>query len=257
MSIIKDLYNYRELLKTNVKKDVRGKYKKSFFGILWSFLNPLLQIAVYSFVFGKILNAGEDNYSIFICCGLIPWLFFSTAINRSTTIMVENGGIIKKVFFPREILPISLVTSETVNFIISTVIILAFVLIGGMGISWTWLFYPFILLVLYLFLIGASFILSSITVYFRDLQHFTGVFMQLLFYATPIAYSATRVPESFQWVVKINPVAYIIEGCRDIFIYHEMPNVGALAIVGVLSLLFITIGYIIFDRLQRNFAEEL
>ena len=257
MNFFKNLYNYRELLKTNVQKDVRGKYKKSFLGVLWSFLNPLLQIAVYAFIFGKILNAGEENYAIFICCGLIPWMLFSTAINRSTTVMVENGGIIKKVYFPREILPISMVTAETVNFIISSVIIIAFVLIGGLGIHWTWIFYPLILLILYIFLIGISFIMSSVTVYFRDLQHFTGVFMQMLFYATPIAYSASRVPVKFSWVVKFNPMAYVIDGFRSIFLYHKMPDITGLCILGIVGLAVFVLGYLIFNKLQRQFAEEL
>ena len=118
ISVFKNLYKYRELLKTNIKKEIRGKYKNSFLGVLWSFLNPLLQIAVYALVFPFILKNTQDNYVIFLCCGLIPWAFFSTTISRSAFTMVENGNIIKKVYFPREILPISVVTSETVNFLI-------------------------------------------------------------------------------------------------------------------------------------------
>ena len=127
--MIKNLYDYRELLKTSVQKDVRGKYKKSFLGVLWSFLNPLLQIAVYAFVFDKILGAGEPNYAVFICCGLIPWTFFASSVNRTAFTMIENGNILKKVFFPREILPISVVTAEAVNFVISSIIIVCFVLL--------------------------------------------------------------------------------------------------------------------------------
>ena len=144
MKIFNNLYSYRELLKTSVKKDVRGKYKNSILGVVWSFLNPLLQIAVYAFVFGRILNVGTDNYAVFICCGLIPWTFFCNAINRSAYTIIENGGIIKKVFFPREVLPISVVSAECVNFFISTIIIIAFVLLTGLGISWTWVFYPIV-----------------------------------------------------------------------------------------------------------------
>ena len=133
MNLFKNIYDYREFLKTNVKKDVRGKYKKSFLGVIWSFLYPLLQMAVYAFVFGNILNVGEPNYAVFICCGLIPWNFFCTAINRSTMTIVENAGIIKKVYLPRELLPISVISAEAVNFVISTIIIIAFVLITGLG----------------------------------------------------------------------------------------------------------------------------
>ncbi len=257
MNIFKNLYNYRELLKTSVKKDVRGKYKNSFLGVLWSFLNPLLQIAVYAFVFGKILNVNEENYAVFICCGLIPWAFFNTAISRTSFTMIENGNILKKVYFPREVLPISVVTAECVNFFISTVIILGFVLATGVGFSWHIVFYPLVLLVLYFFLIGVSLLVSSVTVYVRDIQHFINVFLQLMFYATPIAYPASRVPESFQWILKLNPAAYVIEDFRRIFIYHTMPDFKGLALVFSVSLVIFVINLAIFNKLQKGFAEQM
>ena len=257
MNIFKNLYDYRELLKTSVQKDVRGKYKKSFLGVLWSFLNPLLQIAVYAFVFDKILGAGEPNYAVFICCGLIPWTFFASSVNRTAFTMIENGNILKKVFFPREILPISVVTAEAVNFVISSIIIVCFVLLNGLGFCWTWIFYPVLLLVLYLFLVAISFFVSSITVYFRDLQHFIGIFIQLLFYATPIAYSSARVPSQFAWIVKLNPVAYVIEGFRSIFIYHTAPEIMPILIIVGISILLCFIGNMFFNKLQKGFAEEL
>ena len=133
MNIIKDLYAYRELLKTNITKDVGGKYKHSFLGVLWSFLNPLLQIAVYALVFQVILKSDIENYAVYLCCGLIPWQYFCNVVIRGAAVMVDNGNIIKKVYFPREILPISLVASEGVNFLIATIIILGFVVFGGIG----------------------------------------------------------------------------------------------------------------------------
>lgn len=208
--VFKNLYNYRELLKTNVKKEIRGKYKNSFLGVLWSFLNPLLQIAVYAIVFPLILRNTQENYVIFLCCGLIPWTFFTTAISRSSFTMIENGNILKKVYFPREILPISVVTSEAVNFLISTIIILAFVLFSGLGITKYVLLYPIVFLAQYLLLLAISFIVSSICVYIRDLQHFIGIFLQLLFYATPIVYAADTIPEGFTWILQLNPMTYII-----------------------------------------------
>lgn len=255
--IFKNLYNYRELLKTNVKKEIRGKYKNSFLGVLWSFLNPLLQIAVYAIVFPLILKNTQENYVIFLCCGLIPWTFFSTAITRSAFTMVENGNILKKVYFPREILPISVVTSEGVNFLISTIIILAFVLFSGLGITKYVLLYPLVFLAQYLLLIAISFIVSSICVYVRDLQHFIGIFLQLLFYGTPIVYAADTIPTEFSWILKINPMTYIINGYRDIFYTQTMPDVKALLILIGIVLVAIVVGYLIFNKLQKGFAEEL
>lgn len=257
MSIFKNLYSYRELLKTSIKKEVRGKYKNSTLGVLWSFLNPLLQIAVYALVFPLIMKSNETNYTVFICCGLIPWNFFAAAINRSSFTMVENGNILKKVFFPREILPISVVTSELVNFVISTLIILGFVLFYRLGLSQFIIFYPLVLLVQYVLLIGISFIVSSLTVYVRDLQHFIGVVLQLLFYATPIAYSSKNLPENFKWILQYNPMTYIIDSFRDIFYYQQMPNLNALMGVLAFSVVLCLIGYFVFNKLQKGFAEQL
>lgn len=257
MKFFKSLYEYRELLKTSISKDVRGKYKNSVLGILWSFLNPLLQIAVYAIVFPLIMKNNLPNYTVFLCCGLIPWNFFSAAISRTSFTMVENGNIIKKVYFPREILPLSVVTSEAVNFIISTIIILAFVLGYGMGISKFIIFYPLVLLVQYVLLIGISFIVSSVTVYFRDLQHFIGIALQLLFYATPIVYAPGQIPEGFQWILQFNPMTYVINGYRDIFYYKKMPDLSSMAMVLEIGIIICLIGYFIFSKLQRRFAEEL
>ena len=210
MKFFKSLYEYRELLKTSISKDIRGKYKNSILGIIWSFLNPLLQIAVYAIVFPLIMKSDLPNYTVFLCCGLIPWNFFSSAISRTSFTMIENGNIIKKVFFPRQILPISVVTSEAVNFIISTIIILAFVLIYGMGITQFLIFYPLVLLVQYLLLIGISFIVSSVTVFFRD-----------------------------------------------IFYYQQAPDFVSLLIVLGISIILCVVGYMIFNKLQRRFAEEI
>ncbi len=257
MSIFKRLYQYRELLKTSIKKDVGGKYKNSFLGVIWSFINPLLQICVYAIVFPLIMRNKMENYTVFMVCGLIPWTFFSTVINRSSFVMIENGNILKKVYFPREILPISIVTSEAITFMISTLIIIGFVVATGVGISAYILFYPLLLLAQYVLLIGISFIVSSITVYFRDLQHFIGVFLQLLFYGTPIVYSLETIPEQFRWILKLNPMTYIIEGYRDIFYNQQMPNLQEIfGIIGI-GLVVIVIGYMIFNKLQKRFAEEL
>lgn len=257
MNIFQNLYNYRELIKTSVKKDIGGKYKHSFLGVLWSFVNPLLQIIVYAIIFPLIMRNSIENYTVFMICGLIPWTYFSIVLNRSSFVMIENGNIIKKVYFPREILPLSLVTSETVNFLISCVLIFAFVLISGMGISIYVLAFPIVLIAQYILLIGLSLIFSSITVYFRDLQHFIGVILQLLFYATPIVYSIETIPENFRWILNFNPMTYIIDGYRAIFYERTMPDLSILGIIIGIGFTITVIGYILFNKLQKKFAEEL
>ena len=257
MNVFKNLYDYRELIKTSVKKDIGGKYKHSFLGVLWSFVNPLLQIAVYAIIFPLIMRNSIENYTVFMICGLIPWTYFSTVLNRASFVMIENGNIIKKVYFPREILQLSLVTSETVNFLISCVLILAFVLITGMGISIYVLAFPIVLIAQYIMLAGLSLIFSSITVYFRDLQHFIGVILQLFFYATPIVYSVETIPEEFRWILNFNPMTYIIDGYRAIFYEKTMPDIPTLGIIIAISIGVTVIGYLLFNKLQKKFAEEL
>ena len=171
--------------------------------------------------------------------------------------MVENGNILKKVYFPREILPISIVTSEAVNFLISTIIIIAFVIFGGLGISKYIIFYPIVLIAQYILLIAISLIVSSISVYIRDLQHLIGVALQLLFYATPIVYSSETIPTEFHWILNINPMTYIINAYRDIFYNQTMIDVGSLLGLILISIIFVVIGYLIFNKLQKGFAEQL
>lgn len=259
MKVFKDLYNYRELLKTSVKKDIGGKYKHSFLGVLWSFINPLLQILVYALIFPLVMKNGGSykDYTVFMVCGLIPWAYFTTVINRASFIMIENGNILKKVYFPRSILPLSLVTSETINFLVSCIIILAFIVIKGFGISKFILFFPLVLLIQYVLLLGIALIFSAVTVYMRDIQHFIGVVLQLLFYATPIVYSIDTIPENFRWILKWNPMTYIIEGYRAIFYNQTMPDLKSLGVLGIISIIILIVGYLLFNKLQKRFAEEL
>ena len=257
MKVFKNIYEYRELLKTNIKKEIRGKYKQSALGVIWSFLNPLLQLAVYALIFPIILKVQQENYVIFVCSALIPWTFFTTIVTQSTGVIIANGNILKKVYFPREILPISVVTSAAVNFLISTIIILVFVLCYGMGITWHIVFYPLILLVQYILSLGISFVLSSLTVYFRDLEHLVGVAMMLLFYATPIVYSINTVDGIYAKLLKLNPMCHIVEAYRSIFYYQGIPNLKNLAILFILSFVLCILGYKLFKKLEKRFAEEI
>ena len=257
MNIFQKIYKYRELLKTNVKKEIRGRYKNSFLGILWSFLNPLLQLAVYSVIFGALLAGGDKTYHIYICVALIPWTYFTTTISQAAFTIIGNGDIIKKVYFPREILPISVVTSGAVNFLISTIIILAFVLGAGLGLTKYIILYPFVLLIQYILLLGISFIVSSITVYFRDLEHIIGVVLMASFYATPIVYRLSDLPANLQVIMQLNPMTHLINAYRDIFYYHQMPDMRMLLILLGISVVLTIIGYFIFKKLQKGFAEEL
>ena len=170
---------------------------------------------------------------------------------------MENGNIIKKVYFPREIIPISVVTSEAVNFLIASLIILGFVVFGGLGITKYIILYPIVLLVQYLLTLGISMIISSVCVYLRDLQHFVGVALQLLFYAAPIVYAPESIPQNYQWILQYNPMTYIINAYRNIFYDQTMVAIKPLLIVLVISIVICVIGYAIYNKLQKGFAEQL
>ena len=257
MKVFKELYQYRELLKTNVQKEIRGKYKGSFLGVLWSFLNPLLMVLVYALVFPYIMRTNVDNYLVYLITGVIPWNFFTTCITTGCNCVWINGGIIKKVYFPREILPISVVTAGLINFLISCVIILLFVLFGGIGFSVQLLWLPLIAIIQSALSLGLLFILSAINVYVRDIEYLVGFLLNLLFYATPILYTADMFPESIRWVLYLNPMTTIIESYRNIFYYQQSPALTSLMIVFAVSFMILIIGYLIFKKLERGFAEEV
>lgn len=257
MNIFKDLYNYRELLKTNIKKEIRGKYKGSWLGIMWTFLNPLLMLAVYAFVFPYILRVNVDNYTIFMIVALIPWNFFTTAIQTGTGCVVANGNILKKVYFPREIIPISVTTSQLVNFLITCLIMFVFIIFSGIGFSIHILLLPVLILLQYILTLAFNFVLSALTVFAHDIDHFVGVALTLGFYATPIVYLSSMLPEKFQWAMKVNPMAVLVEAYRAVLYYHQMPNMKVLGIWAITCVAFLVIGYAIFKKLEKSFVEEL
>lgn len=257
MKLLNDLKQYREFLYTSVKKDVRGKYKGSFLGVLWSFINPLLSVLVYAIVFPYIMRIKIENYLIYLITGIIPWTFFTSSINMGMISVLSNADIIKKVYFPRIILPISAVTSCLVNFLISCIIILLFCIGSGLGISINILWLPIVVLIQYILLLGFTFILSSIEIYMRDIEHIVNFILSMMFYVTPILYTPDIFPKKLSWVLKINPMAYLVNAYRSIFFYKQMPNITELEIVFTFSILLFIIGYIIFEKLQRGFAEEV
>lgn len=257
MEIFKNLYQYRELLKSNIKKEIRGKYKGSFLGILWSFLNPLLMVAVYALVFPYIMRIETDNYLIFLIIGVIPWTFFTTVMNQGMISIRMNAGIIKKVYFPREILPISVAMSGLINFFISCIIIILFCLFGGVGISWHLILLPIIAIIEYLFVLGLIFAFSAINIYIKDTEYLVQFIVNILFYGTPILYSTSLFPERIRWILYLNPMTHIIEAYRDIFLYHRIPSMQSLVLMGIISSIISIIGLAIFRKLEKGFAEEL
>lgn len=257
MQLARNLYNYRELLKSNVKKEIRGKYKGSFLGVLWSFINPLLQVAVYAIVFPYIMRVQTDNYLIYLIIGIIPWTFFTTVINQGMITVRINAGIIKKVYFPREILPISVAVSGLINFLISCIIILLFCIFGGVGISWHLILLPFIAIIQFVLTLGIVFALSAINVYIKDTEYLIAFVLNMLFYATPILYESTLFPESIRFILYLNPMTQVVEAYRNIFLYHQLPDLGGFIYLVIISFILLGVGILIFRKLEKGFAEEV
>ena len=254
--MFKELYQYRELLKTSVSKEIRGKYKGSFLGVLWSFVNPLLQTIIYSIVFSILLRNDMEHYTTFIVIGVLSWTWFTTSISGGTNCIVINGGIIKKVYFPREILPISIVTSGMINYLISCLIIFIFLAFTGIGYSLNILFLPLIMIVQYILQLGILFITCAVNTYVRDAEYILNFFVNMLFYATPILYASSMFGK-YATILKFNPMTTIIDSYRNIFYYQTAPDFYALGLIFLVSLLVLIIGYAIFKKLEKGFAEEV
>lgn len=257
MSFFKELYKYREFLKTSIHKEFRGKYKKSFLGVFWSFLNPLFQLLVYALVFPFILGNTIENYTVFLIIALMPWTFFNSTIVQSAACIVNNAGIVKKVYFPREILPISTSTSNLINFLITQIIVLAALFISGIGIGKSIILFPIIVLMQYILQLGLAFIFSAITVYIRDVEYIINIFLMLMFYLCPIVYQPSMIPDNLLVFFKLNPMFHIISFYRTVLYDKQIPSLGDVCQLFLVCLVVLFIGYMIFDKLKKRFAEEL
>lgn len=241
-----------------VRKDLRGRYKGSVLGFLWTFVNPLLQLIVYSIVFSIIVKMGIDNFSMFLFVALVPWIFFSSCITSGSTVILQQQDLVKKIFFPREVLPVAYVTSSFINMLFSFIVIFVAIIVTNHGINpAALLFLPLIMLIEYILALGFSFVASAITVYFRDLEHILNNLSMAWMYLTPILYTQEMVPEQYKPLFNLNPMTPIIIAYRDILFYKRIPSLNTLigaSITGVVSLI---LGFILFNKLKKGFAEEM
>lgn len=259
MKLIKEIYEYREMIFSLVRRELRGRYKGSVLGFLWTFLNPLLQLAVYSIVFSTIIKVMDiDKYYIFLFVAFIPWVFFSTSVTGGSISIVANKNMVTKIFFPREIIPISYVTSCFVNMLLCFIVIFAVLLFSGVGFyPPALIFLPFVMIAEYVLALGFTLIASAITVYFRDLEHILGIIMMAWMYFTPIMYSESMIPEQYLTLFNLNPMYHVIRAYRYILFYKALPDLSTVFWSGVCGLVFMLIGFILFDILKKRFAETL
>ena len=253
-----NIYRYREMLINMVRRELRGKYKGSILGFLWTFINPLLQLVVYTIVFSNIMRMGVSNYEIFLFVALIPWMFFSTSVLSGAGSIIYNQSLVTKIYFPREILPLSVVTSNFINMIYCSVIVLAVVLFYHMNLNLeVWFMLPVIAFIEYILVIGIVLIVSALTVYFRDLEHILGIIIMAWQFLTPVMYPESFVPSQYQAILYLNPMTPIIISFRDVLYYGKMPVVENLVYAFLWSLIIFICGFLLLGKLQKDFAEEL
>lgn len=255
---LKEIYDYREMIFNLVKKDLRGRYKNSVLGFLWTFINPLCQIIVYTIVFSTIMQTGIDKFYLFLTVAMIPWVFFSTSLTGGSMSVVSQQDLVKKIYFPRQVLPISYVTSCFVNMLFCFVIVFLVIFVSGNGVNFkALLFLPIVMLVEYILALGFAMIVSACTVYLRDLEHIMGVIMMAWIYMTPIMYSIDIIPDGLLPIFYLNPMTSVVLAYREILYYKQIPDLSNLAGATIVGICSLVIGSIIFEKLQKNFVEEL
>lgn len=241
-----------------VRRELRGRYKGSVLGFLWTYINPLCQVIIYSLVFRVIFKVDIDKFYLYLIIGMMPWTFFNSSVQGGATCIRAQSDMVKKIYFPREVIPISYVTSTFVNMLLSFIIVFLAVLVSGYGINLRTIIYlPLIMIIEYLFALGIAFIVSAITVYFRDLEQIIGVVMMAWIYITPIMYNMEYVPEPYRPLLVVNPMTPIIEVYHQILYYRIIPTTNYLLLSGGIAIITFVVGFFVFAKLDKNFAEEL
>jgi ABC-2 type transport system permease protein len=264
----------RELLVNLTLRELRGKYKRSALGWTWSLLNPLATMAIFSLVFGVFLRVpiptGDPsdlkNFPAFLLCGLLPWNFVSNSINGSMIALLGNAGLIKKVFFKREVLVASTVLALDVSFAIEMAVLAIFLLVLG-NMVLPWLIGAVVLgILLTVFATGMGLVASVLNVYFRDVQYLVGIGLQVWFYATPIVYPITTVPETWEVagrdvplrsIYEVNPMVGFVETFRDLLYDLAFPSWGTVAYLVAWSIGVLIVGLAVFRHFEPRLAEEL
>ena len=254
---LREVITYKEMLISSVKKDLRSRYRGSFLGFLWTFINPLMQLVIYSIVFPFLLRMKEPHYSMFVFVGLLPWIYFVSSIQMSTTCVVGNANLVKKIYFPRMILPISVSTTGMMNYLFGLVIVFPALLITGVKLTPYALFLPVVMLVNYLFTTGFCLLLSGAYVFFRDLEHIISIVTMGWFYLTPVVFSLKIFPEYVQTILKFNPMTQFVMAYRNVLMYGQFPSPLGFSCVTILSVAIFFFGAFVFSKLQKSFAEEL
>lgn len=263
--VVVGLWSHRELIRQLIRRDVRERYNASLLGFSWSILSPLGLLAVYTFVFSTVLHsrwpgtAGTNptDFAVIVFAGLVPYSFFSETIVRAPDLIVAVPNYVRRVVFPVEVLPVSILGSILLQSIGRVMILLAAVLITRGTLEWTVILLPVVVVPLILLTLGLTWMLAGLGVFVRDISHSLGLFLQVLFFATPIVYPLESVPEPWAAFIRVNPLTSIVESMRLVVVWGQVPEWTGLGVWAVVDLAVAWLGYLWFMRLKSAFADVL
>lgn len=258
MKLLREIYDYREMIYSLIKRDLRGRYKGSVLGFLWTFLNPLFQLIVYTIVFSVIMRMPYDKYYLYLFVALIPWIFFSTSVVGGAGCIWAQKDMVNKIYFPREVLPISFVVCQLINMLLSFIVIFAVLIVTGHGIRLAAIAYlPVVIVVEFLFALGITMLVSAVTVFLRDIEYILNIIIMAWQFLSPVMYGVDMVPEEIRPIFSLNPMTSILVVYRDIFYYKQVPDIRTLLLATVMGVVILAIGVFTFEKLKKNFSEEI
>ena len=249
------IYHYKELIRALADKEVKIKYKSAVLGRLWSLLNPLLLMLVFSVVFSVIIRVEIKNFPVFLLCALLPWFYLSFSLTAATTSIVDNASLIKKAYFPNEVIPFSIVLANLLNFLISLVLLFMFLFFYSIYPSLSWFYLPIVILLQSIFVLGLCLFSAALHTMYRDVKYIVELILLVWFYATPIFYPLSFVPDNIRPFFLLNPLTVFINLYREILLYRQIPEAGLLFLALVLSMTFFALGMAVFLGKKRSFAD--
>ena len=249
--------HFFDLLRVLVDRDMKLLYKRSALGIAWTLINPLLQLAVFSFVFRSVIPINIPQFSSFAFSGLLIWTWSQTALFQATGLITSNKALIRQPNFPTAILPVVTTMTGLIHFLLALPVLIIFLAVDGVQPSSVLFVLPLLMVIQFVLTVGLAYPLAALNVTFRDTQHTLGVLLQMLFYLTPIFYDLSSVPKEFQPFYQLNPMVPLIEAYRAILLKGTPPDWQALLIVSLIVAVILPIGLAIFRRQSNTFVEEL
>ncbi len=248
---------YLPLIKKLTLREIKARYKQSFLGFFWIVLNPFFQMLIMSFVFSKIMKFSSFGipYPLFVYAGLLPWLFMVNSITSAMNVFISDAPLIKKVYFPREILVIATLLAKTFDFLLSLLIFLLMMVFFKVKITFFILFFLPIFLIQFLFVYSLGLILAALNLYYRDIQYIFNLIISLWFYLTPIIYAVEFFPKNYRIIFQLNPMAVFINAYRQVLLGGNFFKWSSIFIALILSIIIYLIAKLIFKKLEKNFAD--